>query len=574
VEAALQARSPGTIQIRVWDDAWGALSGSLGGLALDGDTAVFCDGFPQTSGGVGPEPLLRLLTESAAELPHLEEKEGWEPGQRFLDGVTGDFSAVYYDDASGDVFFLRDRMGTRPAYWAEKDGFLYLASECSILRALGLQLSLDPRGLDEAFRYRWVSEHNCLWAPAHQLAPGSSAFFKGTGKPRIRRYWRFRARREPFYDGAMEEYQAEIDAGLRQVISNAASGRKRIGLLLSGGIDSSLLAALCAQELERPVAYCGYIPGYENPEWERARTVAEEVGMDFRSVEIDPTLFAEDFAHIARRLQELPRHVNTLVLTQIYRRAQQEVDVLMQGDAADTLFGLRFAYRLRHHAKRNRLYRLIPKPLKRELIRFLEWTDNDRAWFQARLMAFPPEEYILFGGALRYRRTARRILGISDLDLEGFRYGDCPEGDDPDELKRIHLIASGVDGSLIRHDRLTRPLGIESFAPFLTHTLVEIASRIPFDLTYSEVTKPTLRGLLDRYLPPEISRWEKVGFVVPEREWLFGPILPLFEEAADAIPPTGVLPKRYFTAALRTQDREAVISGTYLYIVMKEFGLV
>jgi hypothetical protein len=208
------------------------------------------------------------------------------------------------------------------------------------------------------------------------------------------------------------------------------------------------------------------------------------------------------------------------------------------------------------------------------LIRFLEWTDNDRARFQARMMAFPPEQFILCGSFLRYGRPVRKLLGINELELSTYKWGDRQDGDNLDEQKRILLISSGVDASLIRHDRLTRPLGLESFAPFLTHTLVEISTRIPLELTYSNVSKPALRGLLDRYLPPEVARWEKVGFVVPEREWLFGPLLPLFEEAAEAIPPTGVLPKEYFTGALKTQDREAVISGIYLHAVMKEFGLV
>ena len=164
-------------------------------------------------------------------------------------------------------------------------------------------------------------------------------------------------------------------------------------------------------------------------------------------------------------------------------------------------------------------------------------------------------------------------MGLSHLDPSAWEFGDWHPEFGLDNARRNHLISSGIEGSLIRHDRLSRPEGIESVAPFLSPEVLGVASRFPRELNGREINKPVLRAICDRYLPSEVSRWPKIGFEAPRLEWLFGALLPLCQEAEAALASTNYLPKGFFRTALDLRDEDGVFSSLSLYLLTREFGL-
>lgn len=521
------------------------MSGAFGGLTVAGESVLLWDG---DRGEVGGNPL---------ELP---------------DGSDG-CAACLFDGHTKQVRLLRDRFGVRPLFWVRHGAMWMVASECKVFQALDVPLGINREGLQESFAYRWVTGQSCLLSPAVRVPEGTRVSLRPGQPPVLDRFWRFTIDPEPMDGGAFARYQDAADEALRSYLRRLDTKGAPVGVLLSGGVDSSLLTALMTEELGGCVAYGFRIEGFPNPELDRARVVTEHLGIPLREVRIDPALFPEDLHYLMRRMEELPRHPNDLVLLQLIRAAAEEVGVVLQGDAADTLFSIGTNRRLRQFKRKKDLVRWLPRWFSASSARVLEAVPHGLAWRAARVLAWDEWRYFQARDAIEYRHAARRALGLSLVDESRWDSGDWSRAQDLDELRRANLVSSGIQGSLIRHDRLSRPEDVDSRAPFISPEVVSVARTMPRELCYSDVSKPVLRALCDRYLPPEVSRWPKGRFEVPWGEWLFGPLRPLCEEAGKALDETGYVPRGFLEMALEDGDREAAFSGLSLYLLLEEFGL-
>lgn len=573
VISALRERSPGRVQEEESPGLWAALSGPLGDLTVTGTKLLLCDGSPDPGGGRGGPHLLDELVRKRTTPGHGKPGGDLDQEVEILQSVLGSFAACFHDLDTGEVLLLRDRLGTRPLFYAKLGGRLLVASECKALQALGLPLEVDPAALREAMVYRWVTGESCLLSPAVRVPEAHLVQFKAGHPAQTRRYWRLRIDPEPLDDDAFQRYQEEIEGALRACLRRLNTGSPRVGVLLSGGVDSSILTALAREEFGSCVAFAGRIDGFDNREFRRAGTVAAHLGVEFRGVEIDVGKIPQDLPYVVRRLEETPRHPNNLVLVQLLRQAGKEVDVLLQGDAADTLFGLDTKRHLRNFGRKREKLQWLPPRILRAGAGLLERIPFRRAWEAARVLAWDESQFIRYADAILYKPRVRSALGLSLLDPSAWESGDWHPQPYLEGTQRVHLMSTGIEGSLIRHDRLSRPEGIESLAPYLSPEAIGVASRIPRELCEGKTDKPVLRALCDRYLPAEVSRWPKIGFDIPRRDWLFGVLLPLCEEAEVALASTGHLPKGFLRTALDLRDEEGVFFGVSLYLLVKEFGL-
>jgi len=573
VFSTLRERSPGTVREEGSGTWWAAHSGPLGELHFEEGYLLLCDGIPESSTGKGGSALFhelrRLSTNTGAD--------GKEQVTRHLaESVQGSFAACFFDERTREVDLVRDRTGSKPLFHAEQNRLLFVASECKMLQALGVKVAIAPDAFREALTYRWITGERCLLAPAVRVPDASLVSIRPDSPPAVERYWRFNVENEPLDEGSLDRYKLEIEQALRASIAALKPGSPKVGLLLSGGVDSSILAALAKQELGACTAFTGRIAGFQNEEMERARAVAAHVGIDIQVVDIEEDQFVQDLPYIVRRLELLPRHLNNLVLLQLIRRAGQEVDILLQGDAADTLFGLGTTRNLRSFRKKKRLLRGVPRGLLRMVAGVLEYLPSDRAFDLARVLAWEEDHFIRYRNPVRYTPKARRILGITHLDESVWTTGDWHPERSFSAARRIHILSTGIEGSLLRHDRLSQPEGIESVAPFLSPGVMEIASRIPLKLCENTPSKPVLRALSDKLLPPEVARQTKIGFDTPQKEWLSGVLFPFSQSAQSALPSTGLLPSRFInsTLGINVQDEEAVFTGISLFLLLREFGLL
>jgi hypothetical protein len=141
---------------------------------------------------------------------------------------------------------------------------------------------------------------------------------------------------------------------------------------------------------------------------------------------------------------------------------------------------------------------------------------------------------------------------------------------DPSDALQAYQLYTFAAVSLVRHDRLAQPLGLTSESPFLRAPVVELACRLPRALRYGDGSKPVLRALCDLYLPPEVSRWPKLGFPVPWQDWMR-------RAMPGGVAPTeflrAVLPAGFLEAARASGDDEAMWTALTLELAAEELGV-
>ncbi|MES2178145.1 MAG: asparagine synthase-related protein [Gemmatimonadota bacterium] len=563
VTVAMRERCPGNIR----EHRAGNVLCLIGGV--DGHVSDSRDHFVMVDGRAG----LGAREPAVAGTPLDELARVWgDQGASILPDLQGSFALCAFDHRSQEITLVRDRFGSRPLFWLVWDDVAYVASECKVLAALGVVLNIDERALREMIVARWlVGEHHLL-SPIAQVPAAFCVRLGGSGmSPVVRQYWRLPFAPESVHATSMESFRDQARVALRASIDSIVEGRERVGILLSGGIDSSVIAGVASETTARCIAFVGRLPDSDNIEMHRAIEVAEHLGM--QSVVVDVTVASLDdrVRSMVRRVEQCPRHANNLVLAQLLEAAAGHVDVVMHGDGAEVLFGLADSRRVGQFTRKHALFDCIPAAVRRTAARRLRAFESERAWRLAQVLDCTPVSFAsLLDRVLYTPGVARVLLDVVGRDAHGLlpmqHFSDY--ADDADALQSYQA-NTFLASSLLRHDRLSQPLGLTTAAPFLEAPVVALACRLPRELRYVNGSKPVLRALCDLYYPPHVSRWSKRGFEVPWEQWMSE----TFEQITVCDEVAGLLPAGFVRAAIVERDPEALWLIHTLGILLDSFGV-
>lgn len=475
-----------------------------------------------------------------------------EAARRF----RGMFALALWDRHERQLWLLRDPLGIKPLYYSHAHGRLLFASELKALQAdPGFRTGIDPRALSAYSSHRYIPSPLSIYAEARKLGPGEYLRWRpGDGPPQPEVYW------TPPAEGSGEtctgEPAADIEALLRASVREQLRADVPTGVLLSGGIDSSLIAALAQQEADAPIAT--FTLGFDHPRYDEApaaRRIAEHLGT--RHTELQARV--EDLRTL---IPELPEHYDepfadssqlpSLLLARLMRR---EVTVALSGDGGDELFG-GYDHYFKALAAQHRAQRLpagawralgtlsgwlgrlppLPAPARRRL----------RRWQRlAPLLAGADEQRL-------YRHFAHKGCGPQAL-RETYRQPPWPLADGPAaggflaRMTHWDTRCALPDRMLAKVDRASMATGLEIRVPLLDQRLVERVLGLPEAQRFGNPSKPLLRALAARYLPAEVLQRPKSGFSIPLRHWLRGP---LHEWAADLLSPQRLQRTGYFDAGV------------------------
>ena len=557
---AMHERSSGAVTEHAVSGARGWHCGRDGMMAVHDGVLVAVDGAPSiiTSRSVNGIP------------PRLTPADWCRQGKDLLPSLDGGFALAAYDPASGELVLARDRFGVRPLFWARKGGQIYAASEVKILAAAGIDLRVSAEALREVLACRWLLRDLSLFDPVRQV-PAASCLVSGPGvEPSVRRYWQLQFSPEPAGPDALQHYRDEARGAMRSSILEIAGERQVIGVLLSGGVDSSVIAGAAREVVGKVVGFAGRLPGDSNQELDRASIVARHLGIECRVVDIQVPDFDGDLRTLVRRMEEPPRHPNNFLLQQLFRRASAEVDLVLEGDGAEMLFGLADVGRVDKFRAKHDFVRHLPQAWRVAGARALRGFDGSWATRLSKVLGWDPVDYAAMLDAVGYSRAVRRTLDTRNGDSPGFlplEYFSRSE-DFSDALQAYQLYTFAAV-SLVRHDRLAQPFGLSSESPFLRAPIIDLASRLPRALRYLDGSKPVLKALCDLYLPPEVSRWPKLGFPVPWQAWMQAAL-------PDGVAATAVLgevlPPGWLAAANASHDAEALWTALTLQAAIVEMG--
>jgi asparagine synthase (glutamine-hydrolysing) len=461
---------------------------------------------------------------------------------------VGMFAFALWDRDTRTLSLVRDRLGIKPLYWGHFGGLFLFASELSAMRACpGWRAEINRDALAAYMRWNYVPAPHSIYAGVQKIEPGCILTLARDQAPRIERYWDARkvvgdALAAPS-ELSQAEATAELDGMLRRSVACHMISDVPLGAFLSGGIDSSLVAALMQTQRTRPVQTFSigfHETGYD--EAMHAKAVANHLGTDHTELYVEPAHAREVIPRLPRIFDEPFADSSQLPTYLVSEMTRRHVTVALSGDGGDELFAGYTRYQWADMVWRRfgclplslrrttaKTINAIPSPVWSMLGRLLPrqlsaGRLDDRMGKLAAYMIQPNANAIY--RAQHTHWPDRMVLGASEP--EGITWDQSLTSEVPDFLTRMQLmdlVQYLPDDILTKVDRATMAVGLEARVPLLDHRVVEFAMSLPGNLKRRDGrTKWLLREVLNNYLPRQLFDRPKMGFAAPVGSWLRGPL--------------------------------------------------
>jgi asparagine synthase (glutamine-hydrolysing) len=497
-------------------------------------------------------------------LPHLYE----EYGREMVQHLNGMFAFALWDERRRRLFIARDRFGEKPLYWGVFDRALLFASEPKALLAHpSVRPNLNRDALRQYLALDFVPAPLSLYEGINKLTAAHTLTLED-GEIEIQPYWKLSYRtREPVPN------EAEATEQLRELLADAVRMRLvsdvPLGVLLSGGIDSSLVAALAVQASSETVkTFSISFAESSFDESQHARAVAKFLNTDHHEERFSASLAANLVTEIGAWMDE-PMSDPSLAPTYLLSRfTRKHVTVALGGDGGDEIFA---GYPMYVGHRWARLYDRVPKLLRRgmvePLVNLLPAKDKNLSFdYKARR----------FITGSHYDEVARHHIWVGSFnpaememvltdqmkhatDPDVYRgarrlFAECDSDDPTERMQSLDTQLYLAEDILTKVDRASMAVSLEVRAPYLDPRVAEFAASLPSNYKLRGgkpkwILKQTAKGLV----PPFVLRRPKKGFGVPFAKWLKGELRPL---ARDLLAPERLRRGGLFNAdyVVRLQD--------------------
>lgn len=425
--------------------------------------------------------------------------------------LSGMFAFAIWDQRDGSLFLARDRLGIKPLYFTRDEKRLRFASTLpALLSAGGVDTRLDPVAL-----HFHCSLHAVVPAPrtilegVRKIAPASWMRIRRDGRTEEGRYWELSAQRPEKSLSEADWIAATRETFLRVVERHRLAADVPVGVLLSGGLDSSLIVSALADHVSELATFSlGYdtLPDHREraDEFEYSDLVARTLGTRHYRYRVP---YGEVLARLPEAVHEMSEPMVSQDVVSFYLLGQyvsREVKVVLSGQGADEVFGGYFWYPQMAAASGPPVERFARHYLDRDHGEIMEMLtpafhteDVTRAWLESELA----------------RPFADTFM---------------------DQVFRLDVTTLVVDDPVKRVDNMTMAWGLEARVPFLDHELVELAARMPPELKLAQGGKYPLKAMARGLLPDEVIDRPKGYFPLPALKYVAGPFLELMRDVLDS----------------------------------------
>ena len=423
-----------------------------------------------------------------------------------LDGfqqMNGMFAVAIWDARSRSLHLVRDRMGVKPLYYFWDGRTFAFASEIKALLALpAVAREIEPHAIWDYLTFRYVPGPRTIWRHIFKLPPAHRMTISAQApQPQLSRWW------DVPYEGARHSTKTDHTAEFGALFTDAVNLRMiadvPVGITLSGGIDSSAVAAVAAASHPRVKTFSVAFAGSDaTDERHYARMVATHLGTDHAEIEIGEREFLDFLPSFVRYSDEPLADLASVPLYYVCRLARQSVKVALSGEGADEILaGYDFERWWAHRVAHDRTGGDVRgDPVPPHMTNYMS----------------SPEKRALFRAPAEYPDSLDVLRG--HLQRGGMRHP-------LDQMLYLYCQDWLVEDLLMKADRMSMANSLELRTPFLDYRLVEWAARAPIDVKIGNgQTKHVLRRFAEPLLPAEILTRPKQGFPVPVYGWLSGPL--------------------------------------------------
>lgn len=426
-------------------------------------------------------------------------------GDGVLDRLEGMFAVTIVDRRNGTALIARDPLGIKPLYLLRQGDLTAVASEARPLHRLK-RAEVDEAALPELFTFGWAAGRLSNYRGIDRL-PGGTALTVdlSNGSVNERRFC------DPLdtltSDGSAgpDEAEAAVEASLKaHLVSDVG-----YGLQLSGGVDSSLIAALVDGHRESQVySYSIGLRGHPYDETPYQRMVVERYGTRHHISDVTPEAYADALPKAVRHMEGPTPHGGCTMLMLLCDRIQQDTKVVLTGEGADEMFGGYQRYAVwRKSARQEALANLLPGWLMPPIWPFLG---------TKRLNGLDAAAY----ASVYHDFRALQAIFPDLIPVPGAREAVSRRFRDfRDRLFAVDQHAY-LESLLVRQDKMSMAASVEARVPFTHMPLLRVVNRLARDVrSPGSTTKPLLKAMAERYLPKDLIHRRKIGLWLPYQEW-------------------------------------------------------
>jgi len=471
-----------------------------------------------------------------------------EHGPACVDYLRGMFAFAIWDQRKQELFIARDRLGVKPLYYVHTDdGSLYFGSEIKTLLEAGpVKPELNYAVFSDYLANHATSGQETLFLGVKRLLPGHVMTWRD-GELTVRRYWDVDFSKDDAAPRDDKTYVKQWSELFRESVRLRLMADVPLGMFLSGGIDSSAIAAVMSGMVSEPIkTFSVAFAEREANELEYARLVAEAYKTNHHEIVVSPEQFFAALPRLVWHEDEPLAHPSSVALYFVSRLAAQHVKVVLTGEGSDemlagygryrrTIWNLalgqqykKFTPAVARDTIRKQIERMLPGGrMRQKLMRtFLVLSPELESIYFDNFAVFPaPMQQHMFtretneriGSIDPYVELRRLLERTKDLSLlDGLLYAD---------------IKTYLHELLMKQDQMSMATSVESRVPFLDHKLVEFTARMPDTMKLrGGTTKYVLRESMKGVLPEKILSRRKMGFPVPIGSWFRGPFKSIVDE--------------------------------------------
>ena len=446
-------------------------------------------------------------------------------GESFVERLQGMFAFVLHDRSAGRTVMARDRFGIKPLYLTESaDRVRFASSLPAVVAGRGVDTSIDPVAL-----HHYLSFHSVVPAPrtildgVHKLPAATIRVIEADGRRSDREYWSPTFTRDPAGTSLSErDWEDAVLASLRSAVDWRMVADVPVGVLLSGGLDSSLIVGLLAEAGQRGINTfsIGFesVGGQQGDEFTYSDVIAREFGTTHHRIRIESDRMLPALTDAVAAMSEPMVSHDAVAFYLLSQQVAEHVKVVQSGQGADEVFGGYHWYPPMWELDLEVAGSVPRGELARRAADRYQAAFFDRRHEQMR--------EVLRAEHLIDRDVSRRFVE------EHFTRAGAETA--TDMALRLDSQVMLVDDPVKRVDNMTMAWGLEGRVPFLDHEVLDVAARIPPQLKLAQGGKGVLKQAARRVIPAEVIDRPKGYFPVPALTTLEGPYLDLVRDALSA----------------------------------------